>query len=244
MKVHHVCLAVGAALCMTAAGAIYTETFDSVGHPAGYSDDAVPATGQPATGIYSGAYPWVFANLSVLPWVCWFEGDPEIFPAHSGASNSYIGVNYQAGTGDATRISSWLLSPVLTFENGNAVSLWTRTVPGSDWPDSLQIRLSISGESTNVGTAATSVGVFTTLLTNINPLLQVNGYPTNWTQYLMTISGLASPTQGRIGLRYYVNDNVAEADYIGVDDFMLLPEPLAWLSAAALAILAARRRRS
>jgi hypothetical protein len=66
------------------------------------------------------------------------------------------------------------------------------------------------------------VGDFTTLLLDINPTLASGGYPEVWTQYTVTISGVAAPTQGRFAFRYYVNDGGPagnNSNYIGVDLF-------------------------
>ena len=56
----------------------------------------------------------------------WFQGNPAAFVAHSGATNSYIGANFN-NTGGAGTISNWLLTPVVTMENGTKMTFWTRT---------------------------------------------------------------------------------------------------------------------
>src|SRR2546428_3306592 len=48
-------------------------------------------------------------------------------------------------------------------------SFYTRTVDMPSFPDRLQVRMSTNGASSNVGTTATDVGDFTTLLLDINP---------------------------------------------------------------------------
>ena len=53
--------------------------------------------------------------------------------------------------------------------------------------------MSTNGTSQNVGTTATSVGDFTTLLLDINPTYTTTGYPNVWTNFVVTISGLAGP---------------------------------------------------
>ncbi len=82
--------------------------------------------------------------------------------------------------------------------------------------------MSLAGASVNCGTLADDVGDFTTLLLEINPTLAVGGYPNVWTQYSVTISGVAAPTQGRFAFRYYVTNggpSGSNSDYIGVDLF-------------------------
>ena len=58
------------------------------------------------------------------------------------------------------------------------------------FPDRLQVRMSTNGASTNVGSTATGVGDFTTLLLDINPNYTTNCYPNVWTQFTVTLSGL------------------------------------------------------
>ena len=148
-----------------------------------------------------------------------FQGNATVFAAYSGAG--YIADNYNATTGAST-ISDWLMTPAVTIQNGDTVSFWTRGPDTSNYPDRLQVRMSLNGTSVNCGTLPEDVGDFTTLLLDINPTLAVGGYPNVWTQYTITISGVAAPTQGRFALRYYVTNggpSGANSDYIGVDLF-------------------------
>lgn len=149
----------------------------------------------------------------------WFQGDSTQFPAQSGAGNSYIGVNFASGTGVST-LSDWLLTPSLPLQNGAVLTFYTRTVDTPQYPDRLQVRVSTNGTSTNVGTAATNVGDFGTLLLDINPSYLLSGYPNTWTRYTVTISGLASATTGRLAFRYFVENggpNGVNSFYVGVD---------------------------
>ena len=71
-----------------------------------------------------------------------------------------------------------------------------------------------------MGTLATDVGDFTTLLLDINPTLVVSGYPDVWTQYTITLSGLPPAASGRIAWRYFVTNggpSGANSNYIGID---------------------------
>ncbi|HKP54867.1 MAG TPA: choice-of-anchor J domain-containing protein [Chloroflexia bacterium] len=149
----------------------------------------------------------------------WSQGDSTTFSAHSGAPNSYAAANFNSGLGIAT-ISNWMLTPHVALANGNIFTFWTRTVAASEYPDRLQVRLSTAGASTNVGTSATSVGDFTTLLLDINPSYSFNGYPSVWTQYTITLSGIPAGATGRIAFRYFVEDggpDGSNSDYIGID---------------------------
>ncbi len=171
---------------------------------------------------------WAMQNNSNPPGLSgWFQGNPNVFVSHSGATSSYIGANFDntAGTGN---ISNWLLTPVVNLANGMNFEFWTRTTdfnPLNFYPDRMQVRLSTAGSSTNVGTTDTSVGDFTTLLLDINPAYQ-NDYPHVWTRFQITVSGLSGPTTGRFAFRYFVEGSGPtglNGDYIGIDDVIVGP---------------------
>ena len=149
----------------------------------------------------------------------WFQGDSRIFPAHSGEGNSYIAANFLNGTGLAI-LSNWLLTPPVELHDGALLTFYTRTVAVRSRPDRLQVRVSTNGASADVGTSATSVGDFTTLLLDINPDYSTTGYPNLWTQYSVVLSGLGTRTLGRIGFRYFVENAGPEgnnSNLIGID---------------------------
>jgi hypothetical protein len=157
-------------------------------------------------------------NSSPIGPLGWFQGNTAVFTSQQGNPDSYIGVNYNSGANVAT-ISDWLLTPPLTLQNGAVLSFWTRTLDGS-FPDRLQVRMSTNGNSSNVGTLATDVGDFTTLLLDINPTYTTTDYPIVWTNFAIPITGIGSPTQGRLAFRYFVENggpNGANSDYIGID---------------------------
>jgi len=153
----------------------------------------------------------------------WYQGDAaNFFPAHSGASDSYIAADYANTdpTGIGT-ISNWLMSPVLNIKNGDIITFYSRIPSGTEYADRLEVRVSANGNSINVGTTETSVGDFTNLLFTINPTLTTGVYPKVWTQFTATVSGLAAPTTGRFAFRYFVENaggNAPNGDYIGIDD--------------------------
>ncbi len=165
---------------------------------------------------------WALINNSdPLGITGWFQGNPGVFGAHSGATDSYIGANFNNTAGVGT-ISNWLLTPEISMNDGDVITFWTRTAAGSSWADRLQVRLSTSGSSTDVGTSATDVGDFTTLLLDINEDLAGTGYPDSWTQYSVTLSGIGEDVDGRIAFRYFVTNggpDGANSNYIGIDTF-------------------------
>ncbi len=154
----------------------------------------------------------------------WVQGNNTVFPANSLPDTSYIACNYNSVAGAAT-ISNWLFTPNRTFQNGDVITFYSRCA-GGNYPDNLQVRLSTNGASVNVGTTNVSVGDYTTLLLEINPTLSTTAYPAVWTQYTITITGLAAPTSGRIAFRYFVTNGGptgANSDYIGIDDYVYTP---------------------
>ena len=158
-------------------------------------------------------------NSSPVGTTGWFQGNPAVFPAQSGAANSYIGANFNNTTVSNT-ISDWLLTPPMTLQNGGVLIFWTRTVSSPSFPDRLQVRMSTNGTSQNVGSLATDVGDFTTLFLDINPTYAANGYPNIWTQYNVTLSGISGTQTGRLAFRYFVENGGptgANSDYIGID---------------------------
>lgn len=172
---------------------------------------------------------WVMTNASVaVGSTNWFQGNPVSaggpFDAFNGGTNAYIGANYN-NTGSTGTISNWLMTPNRTLRNGDVITFYTRKPSPDSYADRLEVRLSTNGASTNVGSGA-AVGDFTTLLMSVNPTLVLGVYPTAWTQYTITISGLPAPTSGRIGFRYFVTGaglSGTNSDYIGIDQVDYTP---------------------
>jgi hypothetical protein len=156
----------------------------------------------------------------------WFQGNDQVFPSYNGATNAYIGANFNNTTGGSGTISNWLLGPNRTLRNGDVFTFYTREVTGNNFPNRLEVRLSTNGASTNVGSSAAAVGDFTTLLLSVNPTLVASVYPQVWTLYTITISGLPAPTSGRIAFRYFVTSAGpigSNSDYIGIDQIDYTP---------------------
>lgn len=162
---------------------------------------------------------WAQQNLSsTVGLTNWFQGNTAVFPANTPAG--YIATNFNNTTGTGT-ISNWLFAPNVTLRNGDRFTFYTRTTTGT-FPDRMQVRMSTNGASVNAGANSTSVGDFTTLLLDINPTYTTSGYPTAWTQFSITLSGLpAGGVSGRIAFRYFVENGGptgSNSDYIGIDD--------------------------
>ncbi len=167
---------------------------------------------------------WVAINHSTNGSVgqSWAQGDSRQFAAYSGTENSYAEADYRSiGRAGNGTINNWLITPELNLTNGGAITFYTRAFPGSQYPDRLEVRLSRSGASTNVGSGTGDVGNFTEILEAINSGLTMGGYPdTGWTQY--TVSLPAGGSSGRVAFRYYVTNGGStgtNSNYIGVDQF-------------------------
>ncbi|MBC8135338.1 MAG: choice-of-anchor J domain-containing protein, partial [Fibrella sp.] len=170
---------------------------------------------------------WVLQNNSIPAGPTgWFQGNPAVFPAQAGPTNSYIGANFNNTTGVNT-ISNWAITPTFSYDNGDTFQFFTRTASPVLFPDRLEVRLSTNGSSANVGSTATSVGDFSTLLLSVNPGLTLAGYPTGWTSFTATISGLAAATNGRIAFRYFVENggDGANSSFIGIDSLVIDAAP-------------------
>lgn len=231
-------IALATATASFASAQSFTENFDSL--------VMTSAAGQVASHNLTG---WAFQNNSgVLGTIAWFNGNPATFPAHQGAG--YLAANFNNGAGTTT-INNWAIAPVVTLNNGDTISFFSRTAGTAVFPDRLELRLSTNGASTNVGTGADDVGDFTTTLLSINPnlLAGATNYPTTWTQYTATVSGLAGPTSGRFAFRYHVTGggpSGANSNYIGIDtlSYEAVPEPMTMTVLALGAVAALRKRRA
>jgi hypothetical protein len=174
----------------------------------------------------------------------WFQGN--LFDAQAGAADSFIAANFlNAGTGGD--ISNWLLSPTVTLFNGATLTFYTRTTSDASFADRLELRLSQSGASSDVGGTSASFGDFGALALTINPALGTD-YPTDWTQYSVTFSGITDGTLGRFAFRYAVPDTATNGNFIGIDSVTLsVPEPssftLMLVALLPLGFAVARRRK-
>jgi hypothetical protein len=149
------------------------------------------------------------------------------FPAFSASKspNDFISCDFYAGALVAN-MSVWLISPSVKMKNGDQIVFYTRDAidDGSfnlkDGTDRLQVRANITNPSDNVGQDWTTVGDFSTLLLDINPSLTLGGYPTTWTKYTITLSGITGIINGRFAFRYFVaggGPDGLNAGEVGID---------------------------
>jgi len=148
--------------------------------------------------------------------------------SYKASANEHAFVPYTCGAG-LSFLNCWLISPALSMKNGDKVSFWTTTSPTISYPDRMQVWLNPNNESTNVGRSDAETGDFTVKLVDINPTLSFSpyptGYPTTWTKFEFTISGLPNgtiPQKHRVGFRYYVKNGGPSGSVsleVGIDDF-------------------------
>ncbi|MEZ5400224.1 MAG: choice-of-anchor J domain-containing protein [Bryobacteraceae bacterium] len=193
---------------------------------------------------------WVIVNnSSPLGTTDWFQGNAAIFPAESGAPDSYAATNYLAA-GLGGNVSVWLLTPEISIANGDTIMFYTQHADNG-FEDRLEVRLSTNGASTDVGATDASVGDFTTLLLTVNPLLD-GSYPDTWTLFSATVSGVAPGVTGRYAFRSVVPDTDNNGDYLGIDTLSIdggrlsgVPEPgTSALALLGLSLVALRKRRT
>lgn len=171
---------------------------------------------------------WEIQNLSTpigTNTTGWFQGSATQFTALGGSASDYFAadMNSTSSAGTTNTISCWLITPTLNLVNGAVLQFATKGgTLATPKPDRLQVYYSI-GTGTNVGTTAgtptNSAGTFTNILLDINAGL--TSYSTLWSGMTATLSGITTPTVGRIAFRYYVPNggaNGANGNYVGIDE--------------------------
>lgn len=153
----------------------------------------------------------------------WFQGRPTPtgpFDAFEGATNAYVGVNYNS-TGNTGTISNWLISPEIDFGDAAAFSFATRKSFPDSYSDRLEIRICTALPCDAPGAGPDTITKFETVLRSINPTEALGVYPTSWTEFTLTnADGIPRSGRGRIAFRYFVTGAGllgVRSDYIGID---------------------------
>jgi hypothetical protein len=194
---------------------------------------------------------WAFANTSAPGPVAttatgnWLQGNSNTFgyASQAGTAGSYIAgdvsVTDQSQDSQFTTASEWLLTPVLNFSTDGNLSFYTRTSNGNNRAEFLDVRVSTSGASTNVGTTATGFGDFTNSLLTVGSATDPTTYPgaiastNNWQLVTFNTTGLTG--SGRLAFHWFgtnagpVPDSSATPTNfnIGIDtvSYTVVPEP-------------------
>lgn len=230
---------IGGSALVGAASANFVETFDDLTDGFGTSNIA-PLLGRG----------WVVDNESAPAGITsWYAGqtnyiaqdqDPTTNLVNPGTNVGYIAANYEANGSEGT-IYDRLITPTLSLHNGDTLQFETIS-DGTSFPDRLLVGLSTNSDSI-------AIQSFSSVLV-INPNIDQGGYPTKWTDYSITLSGLSSAgATGRFEFVSSVNDGGvlgSQSSYIGLDNVTVTPkatpEP-ASIAALGLGALALLRRR-
>jgi len=190
---------------------------------------------------------WTFINNSSPPgsppagWT--IDADsPTLFP-HSGSN--WIGTSFQTGvTGSGNVVSDWMILPTMTFQASASLTFFTLSAGSNEFPDRLQVLVSLNGSSSNVGPpgSTSNFGDFTHLLLDINPTYSktytggTNGYPNlgqstaqPYVGYAVNLGQFAADT-GRVAFHYFLTDTQTQGSDIAIDDISAnniaaVPEP-------------------
>ena len=138
------------------------------------------------------------------------------FPAYSYKSSPDEYADSDAFYSDTNQVvSSWLITPVLSVKNGDNISFYTRGDATNSIAGRLQVLMNKTA-SLDVGSSSSSTGDFNTVLFDINSSQSSNGYPTTWTKYEYTFSGISGKMDTRIAFRHYYIHPIIFPNHEGV----------------------------
>ena len=163
----------------------------------------------------SGLDGWVQVNASVPPGSGWFQGNAGLFPAQSGAADSYAAANFLGAAGGSGSVDNWLITPALDLSGTTVLSFFSRHDGAPGFNDLLEVLYSSGAGLDTAG--------FDTVLSTLGG---VAGYPSDWQQFTASVAG---DGVGRFAFRY-----LGPADtlnYVGIDTVRVItavPEPSTW----------------
>ncbi len=156
---------------------------------------------------------WSLGPYGVDKGGCWFG-----YSAYSyNTSKDEFAGSYVSPYNFPYAISSWLITPVLSVKNGDKISFYTRGDTIGSYIDRMQVLMNKSSFA-EIGVAIDAVGDFTTVLFDINSTQAAGGFPTTWTKYEYTFSGISGKNDTRNEFRHYLT-NTTNAKGIGIDLF-------------------------
>jgi len=178
---------------------------------------------------------WQFVNTSIPKGgSVWQNGGsiPPFFNAYSNNGNNagFIGADYLSTSAQQGTISNWLISPSITMQDGDKIIFYTRAYQlfdglsdTTDFGNSLQVRINPFNDSVDVGQGL-GIGSFTQMLLDINPDLvyssvlhpDVFAYPSQWTRFKVTVTGLNAAIKSRFAFRYFVTNGGSNGNATGI----------------------------
>ena len=173
---------------------------------------------------------WVRINRSDPPGASWHQGNPDVFPAHTGAPGAYVAASCLSTANGVGLVDNWLITPTLTLSGLTTLSLFTSRERVDGFDDLLEVRFGRG--------SATDAASFDILLTSIGGAAD---FPAQWQPWHLdlTVDGT-----GRFAFRY--RGDAAKLSHVGLDTVRVvtcLPEPTSrLLLASGLGVLGLLRR--
>ena len=175
---------------------------------------------------------WVRLNRSIPPGAPWCQGNPDVFPAHTGAPGAYAAASHLSAAQGTGRVDNWLITPTLTLSGLTTLSFFTSRERVDGFDDLLEVRY---GSGRGSGTDPAS---FDMLLASIGGAAD---FPAQWQPWHLD---LMLDGTGRFAFRYL--GDAARLSHVGLDTVRVvtrLPEPTSRLLLAnGLGVLGLLRR--
>jgi hypothetical protein len=172
----------------------FSEEFESISSATGNGWQFINKSSPIGTGGWTGP--------SLSAYIPLFSGSGYAFSFNTVAAGSSTYATLSS-------ISNWIVSKPVILKNGDKIVFYTNSLTLDLTPTGLELRMNTKNDGVNVGDGD-DPGDFSTILTTINGGQTYNAadsYPTTWTRFEATISGLIEPVKGRIAFRYYVPAN-------------------------------------
>ncbi|HMQ70202.1 MAG TPA: choice-of-anchor J domain-containing protein [Ignavibacteria bacterium] len=142
----------------------------------------------------------------------WFQGNSLVFNSFNGPANGYLAAGYQV-LSSANNLDNWLILPKNNTSAGDSIIFYSRSVLNSEYPDSVRVMYSQTGDSIPEGNWI-ELGRYKA---------SIDG---NWKRIAYGVS--ATENASRFAIRYNVingGPGGINSDYIGIDALTLERTP-------------------